>query len=122
MASAKTAGTRSAGRRTRAEQVGVFGYSFGASIALLAVAQMDGEIPVVALAPTARLAEDLDVETSMSSLERVHLLVGEQDTSVDWRPVAEAARADGHAVTTVDSDAHLRGPGAINWRNIRDGV
>ena len=88
----------------RYDRVGLFGYSFGATLALLAAATVDREIDAVAaLAPTARLADDLDALEALEALEAlaesdadrevpVRVLYGERDTTVEWEPVVERVR------------------------------
>ncbi|SER71221.1 alpha/beta hydrolase [Natrinema salaciae] len=84
--------------------VGVFGYSFGASLALLAAADVEPEA-VAVLAPTARLADDLDAIEAVETLEApLHVLYGDRDTTVDWEPVVERARERGDEVTALAGD------------------
>jgi hypothetical protein len=93
-------------------RVGLFGYSFGASVALLAATEAadggDGPAPdaVSALAPDAVLG-GTDVVGAVAALPTpvpLQVVVGERDDAVDWRPVADAARARGAAVTTLSAD------------------
>ncbi|ELY90349.1 hypothetical protein C483_12593 [Natrialba hulunbeirensis JCM 10989] len=87
----------------RYERVGVFGFSFGASLSLLAPASLDGAddpqvAAIVALAPTATLAPDLDATAALESVScPVRIVVGERDTTAEWEPVVERAQelADG---------------------------
>ncbi|ELZ15230.1 alpha/beta hydrolase [Haloterrigena salina JCM 13891] len=91
--------------------VGVFGYSFGASLALLAAADVD-PAAVAVLAPTARLADDLDAVDALESLESgtpVRILYGERDETVDWEPVVDRARERGSAVTALTGDHFFLG-------------
>ncbi|NUB90734.1 dienelactone hydrolase family protein [Haloterrigena sp. SYSU A121-1] len=91
--------------------VGVFGYSFGASLALLAAADV-GPDAVAVLAPTARLADDLDAVDALESLEDgtpVRVLYGERDETVDWEPVVDRARERGDAVTALTGDHFFLG-------------
>jgi alpha/beta superfamily hydrolase len=89
--------------------VGVFGYSFGASLALLASADTDPDA-VAVLAPTARLAEDLDALAALESLEApLHVLSGERDTTVDWEPIVERARGRGDETTALTGDHFFLG-------------
>ncbi|ELZ06255.1 hypothetical protein C482_00495 [Natrialba chahannaoensis JCM 10990] len=78
------------------ERVGLFGFSFGASLSLLAAASIDVTIiAVAALAPTARLGpdDDLDAAAALESLEcPVQIVVGERDTTAAWEPVVERAQ------------------------------
>ncbi|QCS43513.1 alpha/beta hydrolase [Natrinema versiforme] len=93
--------------------VGVFGYSFGASLALLAAADVDPAPDAVAvLAPAARLADDLDAAAALRSLSSetpVRVLYGERDTTVDWEPVVERARERGDEVTALPADHFFLG-------------
>ena len=109
---------RFAGPGDDAPSVGVFGYSFGASLALLASSDV-GPDAVAALAPTARLAEDLDAIEALSGLEvPVHVLYGERDTTVDWEPVVDRARERGDEVTALAGDHFFVGQSGA----IADGV
>lgn len=91
--------------------VGVFGYSFGATQAVLASADVDPDPDAVAaLAPTARLGNDLDALEALSSIEvPVHVLYGERDTTVDWEPIVERARDRGDEVTALSGDHFFLG-------------
>ncbi|OLZ41746.1 alpha/beta hydrolase [Natrinema saccharevitans] len=89
--------------------VGLFGYSFGASLALLAAAEADPDA-VAVLAPTARLADDLDALAALDRIERpVHVLYGERDTTVDWESVVERARERGDETTSLPADHFFLG-------------
>ncbi|SEH16541.1 hypothetical protein SAMN04487967_2694 [Natronorubrum sediminis] len=89
--------------------VGVFGYSFGASMALLAAPDTDPDA-VSALAPTARIAPDLDVVAALESLEcPVQILYGERDSTVEWEPVVERARDRGDTVSSMAGDHFFSG-------------
>lgn len=80
----------------RADRVGLFGFSFGASEAILAAASVDREVAAVsALAPTARLGPDLDVVAALDDLPdgtALQVLYGSRDGTADWEPVVERAR------------------------------
>ncbi|MFC4436598.1 MULTISPECIES: alpha/beta hydrolase [Natrialbaceae] len=91
--------------------IGVFGYSFGASQALLASATVDRPVAgVAALAPTATLEEDLDAVAALSTLESPALVLhGERDTTVDWEPVVERARERGDDVVSLPADHFFLG-------------
>lgn len=90
----------------RYDRAGVFGFSFGASLALLASASVDREVAAVsALAPTARVAAGLEVVPALESLAvPLQVVVGERDTTVDWEPVADAARERGGDVVGLSAD------------------
>ncbi|MXV63613.1 alpha/beta hydrolase [Natronorubrum sp. JWXQ-INN-674] len=95
-----------ADRYDTAVPIGLFGYSFGGSLALLAAADVDREVAAVStLAPTARIAADLDALAALEDLAcPVQVCYGERDSTVDWEPIVERARARGDAVTALPSD------------------
>lgn len=88
--------------------VALFGYSFGATVALAAAAETQ-VVAVSALAPAHRLPS-LD---TLAALERVsvpvQLLYAERDRVVDSVPVAERARELGHDVEALPGDHHFVG-------------
>ncbi|MFT4948345.1 MAG: alpha/beta superfamily hydrolase [Natronomonas sp.] len=94
--------------RERYDHTGVFGYSFGAGVCLLAAAEAceAGATPaaVSALAPPASsggasVAEAVDRVTSP-----LQVVYGERDGTVDWGPVVERARECDASVTGVPAD------------------
>ncbi|MFA9415021.1 alpha/beta hydrolase [Natrinema sp. HArc-T2] len=89
--------------------VGVFGYSFGATLTLLAAAEVEPDA-VAALAPTARLAADLDALEALDSLEApLNILYGTRDTTADWEPIIERARGRGDETTALSADHFFLG-------------
>jgi alpha/beta superfamily hydrolase len=92
----------------RYERVGLFGFSFGASLALLAAGDPDLGVrlsAVSALAPTAQLGPELDVVAALDGVDcPAQVVVGERDTTVEWEPVVERAGALGIAVQTLGAD------------------
>lgn len=89
------------------ERVGLFGYSFGATLALLAAADLadDPLAAVSVLAPTARLADDLDAREALSDLAvPVQVCHGERDTTVAWEPIVERATDRGDEVRSFPAD------------------
>ena len=97
----------------RADAVGLFGYSFGAAVALCAAADRDAVTePAVlsVLAPPARLTEHLDAVAALGAIDcPVQVVVGERDDTVDWEPVADRAADLGHAVERLPADHHFVG-------------
>lgn len=123
--------TRNALRWATAEfdRVGLFGYSFGASMALLAAASAPdpatgatdpSDTPtntaatdldaVCVLAPQSHFAPDLDAAAAVVDVRApLRVVVGVRDDTVDWEPVVEAAREHGHDVVELQSDHHFVG-------------
>jgi alpha/beta superfamily hydrolase len=93
----------------RYEAVGLFGYSFGAAMALGTAAERDGLAAVSVLAPPSEAAGDVTaVEAPLQ------VLYGERDDTVDSGPVVDVAReraAAGAEVTVValSADHHFVG-------------
>ncbi|MFC7069600.1 alpha/beta hydrolase [Halobaculum lipolyticum] len=89
--------------RARYDRVGLFGFSFGGCVALLVGSE--GEVDAVsALAPTARLASDLDAVASMADIDcPAQVVYATRDDTADWEPVVERARELG--VETVEFSA-----------------
>ncbi|MEF8840210.1 MAG: alpha/beta hydrolase [Haloarculaceae archaeon] len=103
--------------RDRYESVGLFGYSFGGAVALLAAAaeSEDGTPPAVTsvLAPAARLEAGLDAAGAVGSVDcPLRVVYGERDTTVDWEPVVERAREAGVEVVGMSADHHFVGQDA----------
>ncbi len=103
--------------RERGRAVGLFGYSFGATVALAAAAG-DGDgaddarrraVGVSALAPAHRLP-GLDTLGALGRVRvPVQLLYAERDRTVDSTPVADRARELGHTVEALPADHHFVG-------------
>ena len=103
--------------RERYDAVGLFGYSFGGAVALLAAAAEsdEGTPPDAAavLAPAARLEAGLDAAGAVESVAcPLQVVCGERDTTVDWEPVAERARGAGAEVVELSADHHFVGQDA----------
>jgi alpha/beta superfamily hydrolase len=102
--------------RERYDDVGLFGYSFGGAVALLAAAaDADDGRPlaaVVALAPGAGITGGAD-RTVPDALEAVtapvRVVYGSRDTTADWKPVVERARALDPDVVELSADHHFVG-------------
>jgi alpha/beta superfamily hydrolase len=91
--------------RDRYDRVGLFGYSFGAGVTLLAAADADPQPDAVAvLAPPATLGGFETVPALESLSAPVGVCYGERDSTVDWEPVVERARERGHDVTAMSAD------------------
>lgn len=91
----------------RYDAVGLFGYSFGATVALAAADE--GVVGVSVLAPARRLP-NLDTIATLEAVEvPVQLLFGERDRTVDSESVADRARELGHEVVPLPADHHFVG-------------
>lgn len=95
--------------REQYDRVALFGYSFGGCIALLAAAREEVH-GVAALAPASRLSADLDAVTAVDAIDCPgYVLYGERDTTAEWKPVVERARAVGFTVESLGADHHFVG-------------
>lgn len=107
--------------RSEYDRVGLFGYSFGGSIALLAAASVaDPPDCVSALAPgtgpgrmtasetreeNGHADHSLDVVSALDEIAcPVQVVYGTRDDVVDSEPVADRARELGHTVEEVEAD------------------
>lgn len=87
----------------RYDRVGLFGYSFGGGIVLLAAPDADPDC-VSALAPASRLG-DLDAAAALERVDcPVQVVYGERDTTAQWEPAVERARALGQEVVAMSAD------------------
>ncbi|MFB6087745.1 MAG: dienelactone hydrolase family protein [Haloarculaceae archaeon] len=94
----------------RFERVGLFGYSFGGCIALLAAADRDDVAAVSALAPAAGIGDGLDAADALDSIPcPVGIVYGERDDTADWKPVVERARDLNVETVGVPADHHFVG-------------
>jgi alpha/beta superfamily hydrolase len=97
-----------ASARDRYDSVALFGYSFGAGVALLAAAESEPATLSV-LAPPASLGGG-DTVAALDSLAcPVQVVYGERDSTVDWEPVVERARERGDTVATIPGDHFFAG-------------
>ncbi|MXR21878.1 alpha/beta hydrolase [Halobacterium bonnevillei] len=95
----------------RYEDAGVFGFSFGASVALLAAATVGKTLCAVSvLAPTAELPAGLNAVSALEDIDApVQVVYASRDTTVDWEPVVEAAEALDYDVVELDGDHFMVG-------------
>jgi len=90
--------------RERYDRVGLFGFSFGGCVALL-VGSEGGADAVSALAPTARVAADLDAVAAMADIDcPAQVAYATRDDTADWEPVVERARELGFEVREFSAD------------------
>lgn len=96
------------------EHVGLFGYSFGASMSLLAAASTDVALyAVCVLAPQSSFQPDLDAAAAIADVHcPLRVVVGVRDDTVDWEPIVAAAREQGHEVVELQADHHFVGQDA----------
>lgn len=90
------------------DRVGLYGFSFGASMALLAGGdRTDTLAAVVALAPAAQVG-GADVPDALERIADsglpVAVVYGERDETADWRPVVERAETAGVPTTKLSAD------------------
>jgi alpha/beta superfamily hydrolase len=78
----------------RYESVGLFGFSFGGGVALLAAAAAETHVACAsALAPASHLPASLDAAAALDDVAcPVQVVYGERDTTAKWEPVVERAR------------------------------
>ncbi|WP_410766981.1 dienelactone hydrolase family protein [Haloferax sp. DFSO60] len=77
----------------RYEHVGLFGFSFGSAMALLAAAEGAEVEAVSALAPPATIGDGLDVVGAFEQIPvPVQVVYGTRDDIANWEPVVELAR------------------------------
>ena len=95
------------------DRLGLFGYSFGAGVSLVAAARESaaGTCPaaVSVLAPPDRL-NDLDAAGAVTDVDcDLQVVYGERDSTVDSGPAVAAARERGAEVTALPADHHFVG-------------
>ncbi|MFW6018587.1 MAG: alpha/beta hydrolase [Halapricum sp.] len=89
--------------RERYDRVGLFGYSFGGGVAILAALEAEPDALSV-LAPASTVG-DRDVVAAVADVEMpLQVLVGERDSTVEWKRVVDAARERGATVERVGGD------------------
>ncbi|WP_017344060.1 alpha/beta hydrolase [Halorubrum sp. T3] len=92
----------------RYDRVGLFGFSFGGTVALVAAASRPELAGVCALAPTARLNPDVDAVAALDEVvgrnTPVRILYATRDSTADWKPVVERAEELGVETVAFESD------------------
>lgn len=95
----------------RYDTVGLYGFSFGGTIALLAATKKDVTC-VSALAPTAQISDndELNAVDALSDIAcPVQIVYAERDSTADWEPVVEQARTLDCTVTSMSADHFFLG-------------
>lgn len=89
----------------RYERVGVYGFSFGGTLALVATGNDDpGVACVCALAPGAQIA-GLDAVDALQKIDcPTQIVYGERDTTADWELLVDRATDTDHTVVGVSAD------------------
>ena len=99
----------------RYDRVGLFGFSFGGTVALVAAGSRPGLVGVCALAPTARLNPDVDAVAALADLVDlgipVRICYATRDSTAEWEPVVDRARALGVETVAFDADHFFVGRG-----------
>jgi alpha/beta superfamily hydrolase len=95
----------------RYDAVGIYGYSFGGAIAILAAATVDVPVHAVSvLAPATRIDDELDAAAAVPELPcPLHVGYGERDETADSSGVVDAAERCQQAVTAYGADHHFVG-------------
>ena len=90
----------------RYDTVGIFGFSFGGSIAALAAATTDvGLCAASLLAPTVELPAGLNAADALADISApLQVVYATRDSTADWEPVVEAARDLDCEVAELDAD------------------
>ena len=92
----------------RYDRVGLFGFSFGGCVALVAAASRPELAAVCALAPTARLNPDTDAVAALDRLADrgppACVIYATRDTTAEWEPVVERAEALGVETVALAAD------------------
>lgn len=89
----------------RAARVGLFGYSFGATIAVLAAGDRQEPDALSVLAPGSHVLEDQNPVDALDSIHcPVQLIYGTRDDVVDAEPLVELANGQNRSVESVDAD------------------
>jgi alpha/beta superfamily hydrolase len=90
----------------RYDTVGIFGFSFGGTVAALAAATTDVELCAVSLlAPAAELPAGLNAADALADVTApLQVVYATRDSTVDWEPVVETARELDVEVVELSAD------------------
>ncbi|UPM42788.1 alpha/beta hydrolase [Halocatena salina] len=89
----------------RYERVGVYGFSFGGTLALVAAGSADVDVACIcALAPDARIGE-LDAVAALGTVGcPTQIIYGKRDTTAEWEPIVERVNETGHTALEMSAD------------------
>jgi hypothetical protein len=92
--------------RERYDRVGIFGFSFGGAIAVLAASTIDPQPEAVSLlAPASRLTVELDAAAALEDVAGpVQVIYGTRDETANWRRLVERAEELGGEVVEMSAD------------------
>jgi len=98
----------------RYDRLGLFGFSFGGAVAALAAAGTEQDLRAVSLlAPASRLAADLDAAAALADVDApVQVVYGSRDSTADWEPLVERARALDCNIVELSADHFFVGQDA----------
>jgi len=87
----------------RYNRVGLFGYSFGGGVALLATLETS-PLAVSVLAPHADVGERDAADAVAGARCPLQVIYGERDESAEWERIVKAAREQGATVESIAAD------------------
>jgi alpha/beta superfamily hydrolase len=91
--------------RDRYDAVGLFGYSFGAAVALLTAADSDPDPAALSVLAPPAAAGEFEVVSAFEGIgSPVQVAYGERDSTVEWQPIVERARERGCVVEAYQAD------------------
>lgn len=105
--------------RNEFDSVGLFGYSFGASLAILVAPTVT--IDALGVLAPAATTEGFSVTAALPELPHsipFAVIVGTRDTTVDWEPVATAARNRDADITELEADHFFIGKETVIARTL----
>ncbi|WP_135823930.1 alpha/beta hydrolase [Halorussus ruber] len=90
----------------RYDRVGIFGFSFGGAIAVLAASTIDHQPDAVSLlAPASRLTKELDAAATLEDVTGpVQVIYGTRDETANWRRLVKRAKELDCEVVEMSAD------------------
>lgn len=98
----------------RYDRVGLFGFSFGGTMAALAAAETAVPLCGIALlGPAAQVGADFDASATMGRIDApIHLVYGTRDTTAEYEPFLRAAEPTGASTEAIEADHFFVGQSA----------